>query len=532
MARRGSEARGPCPLHQNPKFAEEKLLSPRPRPIAGGVPSLPPRIPAHYKKLWPNMAPPGPDLPFFLQRTSQEKALNYGVFDWRRLERCNRDRSRPLSFDFSSFSTVRSSGEASSSRKTQSSCSPLDRSSLLLLPEGCSIAGRRSLSGPVAQSHEHLHDSRRFSFGSSSSCEDSHFGRLSPSFPRSCPLDKTSVSTPPPSSEMGRCSSLSFVSPSGNSDSSERRRGGGSPFRRFLDPILRSSKTPAPSSPARKLLFPSASSSSSNGGSRKQALLRVSWKDGVPLLTFSANESEILAATRKMESEGGEVAYTFYCVLRGRKKVSGGWMTQGRKRELVSNVVGRMNVAGDRTTEFVLLGPGLFPTADGKSDGCRSSELAAVVVGEGGGSTVALLPRIVHGRGAGGAKAATLVERWRSGGRCDCGGWDAGCPLTVLRAPSPEKTRGGRRRIELFSPGGRGKGAAFSIASSSSSSSSSSREGVYTVEFDGSITDLQALAVCVAVLHGGWGGEAGELIGSRQCSPAAYCPPLSPVCRA
>ncbi|CAI9118052.1 OLC1v1019564C4 [Oldenlandia corymbosa var. corymbosa] len=27
---------------------------------------------------------------------------------------------------------------------------------------------------------------------------------------------------------------------------------------------------------------------------------------------------------------------------------------------------------------------------------------------------------------------STLLERWRSSGQCDCGGWDIGCPLTVL----------------------------------------------------------------------------------------------------
>ncbi|GAB4843072.1 hypothetical protein Ancab_013051 [Ancistrocladus abbreviatus] len=45
-----------------------------------------------------------------------------------------------------------------------------------------------------------------------------------------------------------------------------------------------------------------------------------------------------------------------------------------------------------------------------------------------------IVPAGVHGgprtRNSG---PSTLVERWRSGGQCDCGGWDVGCPLTVLR---------------------------------------------------------------------------------------------------
>ena len=31
---------------------------------------------------------------------------------------------------------------------------------------------------------------------------------------------------------------------------------------------------------------------------------------------------------------------------------------------------------------------------------------------------------------------SSLIERWRSGGHCDCGGWDEGCPLTVLERRS------------------------------------------------------------------------------------------------
>lgn len=29
---------------------------------------------------------------------------------------------------------------------------------------------------------------------------------------------------------------------------------------------------------------------------------------------------------------------------------------------------------------------------------------------------------------------STLAERWKSGGNCDCGGWDIGCPITKLNA--------------------------------------------------------------------------------------------------
>lgn len=48
-----------------------------------------------------------------------------------------------------------------------------------------------------------------------------------------------------------------------------------------------------------------------------------------------------------------------------------------------------------------------------------------------------LVPAGIHGgprtRNGG---PSSLIERWRSGGRCDCGGWDIGCPLTVLKTKS------------------------------------------------------------------------------------------------
>ncbi|GAA0184681.1 hypothetical protein LIER_31969 [Lithospermum erythrorhizon] len=45
-----------------------------------------------------------------------------------------------------------------------------------------------------------------------------------------------------------------------------------------------------------------------------------------------------------------------------------------------------------------------------------------------------LVPAGIHG----GARTqnGSLTERFRSGGRCNCGGWDVGCPLTVLSRES------------------------------------------------------------------------------------------------
>lgn len=48
-----------------------------------------------------------------------------------------------------------------------------------------------------------------------------------------------------------------------------------------------------------------------------------------------------------------------------------------------------------------------------------------------------LLPAGFHGGAIDGTDGpSSLTERWKSGGRCDCGGWDIGCPVTVLENTS------------------------------------------------------------------------------------------------
>ncbi|CAA7406391.1 unnamed protein product [Spirodela intermedia] len=876
MARRGAEVRGQCPLHQNPKLTEEKLLAPRLRGAPArsrsvvaqadhGGPSLPPQVPANYKKLWPNRTPMGSDelikhmsnVPCYLQRmekgkggTLQEKALNFGVLDWRRLERWTDDR-RPVPGDgkqptaspvtpscrnssssLSYLTTLRNQRpslnsrwdssvaealaqvprEASSSRarngvedrspnvlsrerpvghrvsapmnqcklridleargeefrrkvpgledvspegKTSASTSKNGESSSSfvrngrkpvklrsdggeggrnLLHDGQSQTPRRWQCGLNDLLPEHLeggdlHGSRRFSYSSTRdhaapaepgrasfvgalSSEDFQFSPLSPSFPRSCPLSgwpdlnslgsdlcETSLRRDGPAglkpnggedtpavmlrrkptgvrksrcsngtkgsarkrerptgyqsiAGLSRCSSLREMSPSlhyqhgGDGETETNRLRRSSPLRRLLDPFLKlkasserrqasgtapaSPRLPSPGWKLSTLKEPGLLSerrppssvgrisSSSDGDSmkgrrspssglpaadgedsirevsRRQALLRVSWKDGVPLFTFSVNENEILAATRKKKGgsgkEGCECVYTFYYVTEARQKIRG-WMKQGNrgKKELISNVVGQMNVSSvrspedrrDAVREFVLFGPELWPTFHETWDHpVPNSELAAVVLsgapleaaesysafnpnshddGSGDPSAtklearkqrvremVAILPSEVHGLSDTG-KPATLVERWRSGGRCDCGGWDAGCALTILKAKAGDSRLrddvDGTHRVELFIQGGGRDGRPFF-------SLVSFKEGLYRVDFDSSIAVVQAFAVCVSMLHGRKRGGLHELLNSRLCSPAVgfpvrtaavaggapmsapYRPPLSPVGRA
>ncbi|KAK4747886.1 hypothetical protein SAY87_014472 [Trapa incisa] len=94
---------------------------------------------------------------------------------------------------------------------------------------------------------------------------------------------------------------------------------------------------------------------------------------------------------------------------------------------------------------------------------------------------------------------SSLLERWRSGGGCDCGGWDMGCPLTVLGCTSTQQgqkspERMNRLPLELYVEGSKDLTPALAI--------SFMEEGHYLVDFHARISSLQAFSVCAAMLYG------------------------------
>ncbi|KAL6503527.1 hypothetical protein OROGR_025450 [Orobanche gracilis] len=65
-----------------------------------------------------------------------------------------------------------------------------------------------------------------------------------------------------------------------------------------------------------------------------------------------------------------------------------------------------------------------------------------------------IIPAGFHGgprTGLGGPSG--LTERWISGGRCDCGGWDIGCPLTILKSRFGVDKSRECKSVELFMEG-------------------------------------------------------------------------------
>ncbi|CAN6864485.1 unnamed protein product [Brassica oleracea] len=83
-----------------------------------------------------------------------------------------------------------------------------------------------------------------------------------------------------------------------------------------------------------------------------------------------------------------------------------------------------------------------------------------------------------------------ILQRWRSGGGCDCSGWDMGCHLFVLEQ---QELINNLHCLELFTEGEKETTPAMTMAFI--------REGHYEVNFHAKLSALQAFSVCVAELH-------------------------------
>lgn len=89
-----------------------------------------------------------------------------------------------------------------------------------------------------------------------------------------------------------------------------------------------------------------------------------------------------------------------------------------------------------------------------------------------------------------------LLDRWRSGGGCDCGGWDMGCPLKVLSNLSAEGCLllDNGKPLQLFFQGAKEKIPALTMKHVDKEQ--------YAVDYDAQLSTLQAFSICVAVLEG------------------------------
>ncbi|XP_039136806.1 uncharacterized protein LOC120274110 [Dioscorea cayenensis subsp. rotundata] len=93
---------------------------------------------------------------------------------------------------------------------------------------------------------------------------------------------------------------------------------------------------------------------------------------------------------------------------------------------------------------------------------------------------------------------SSLLDRWRTGGGCDCGGWDMGCPIVIFDNSRGSKTNHTRHESQklmmLFSQGKKDKVPALTVTAEG--------KGVYSVQFHAQLSALQAFSICIAMLHG------------------------------
>ncbi|XP_010556917.1 PREDICTED: uncharacterized protein LOC104826092 [Tarenaya hassleriana] len=110
-------------------------------------------------------------------------------------------------------------------------------------------------------------------------------------------------------------------------------------------------------------------------------------------------------------------------------------------------------------------------------------------------SMYVIIPSGIHGgprkRNGG---PSSLIQRWESGGICDCGGWDLGCPLTVLKGrPRKDQREGQCNLFELFTEGSMHGTPGLRIANV--------HEGLYSVQFQPKISVLQSFSIAIAYIH-------------------------------
>ncbi|KAJ0092015.1 hypothetical protein Patl1_25683 [Pistacia atlantica] len=122
------------------------------------------------------------------------------------------------------------------------------------------------------------------------------------------------------------------------------------------------------------------------------------------------------------------------------------------------------------------------------SDDCSTSMDILIPAGFHGG------PRTKNGGPSG------LIERWRSGGCCDCGGWDLGCPLTVLNTRlsrkdvSPQVDMNDEfKSFDLFIQGSEQGAPTLRMVNI--------RDGLYFIHFQSNLSALQSLSIAVASIH-------------------------------
>ncbi|KAL5096960.1 hypothetical protein RYX36_001287 [Vicia faba] len=309
-----------------------------------------------------------------------------------------------------------------------------------------------------------------------------------------------------------------------------------------------------------------------------EALLRIAVKNGLPLFTFVVNQIDgnILAAKVKNLGDSGKDEcnriYTFLTFSEVKKK-NGSWMSKaGRSKEpdYVPHVVAQMKASylhyydltgqncmdSSTVKEFVLFSVKLGQSDAQDADYQPKDELAAIAVkipkaiifinNQHHSSchsdshdivhATVVLPGGVHSFPSKGGPSS-LLERWKSGGSCDCGGW------YILFMKHILHTLLHITKISNF-------GASLFLLTTGEQTRfvpsiqlNPLENGMSSVAFDSSLSLLQAFAICIALvdskmpceLSGTRKSQTEELkaFGKLEDIPTSYVsnPPVSPVGR-
>ncbi|KAI3667718.1 hypothetical protein L6452_42787 [Arctium lappa] len=396
-----------------------------------------------------------------------------------------------------------------------------------------------NMSTGVASKQRNMSPIRRFSFGlsSKSAASTTTAKRAESPVPRKSTADNSSVSNRSQSSPLRRLLEPLFPSKAANS-------------RHSTDRSHHDSKSKAKTKPdVRSCSDNSHMNDTAESTSRTQALFETTVKNGRQMFTFAVeNDQKILAATvRDLSSPGKDNnhwIYSFFTVDEIKKKKDG-LFSQTRKDKghgYVSNIVAQMKVSNRSISSCNTREFSLFHV---DSNARPHDEVAAIVVKFSGNvddeeddqeifSTTVILPGGNHGVSSKGKAPSPLIQRWLSGGVCDCGGWDLGCRLRTLtnQVQSSGRSNSTSDQFELFFQGDVINERRFFRLCVV-------KEGMFSLEYNSCLSSLEAFSICISIVECRKSCEhkesrtyvAKQVENDRNPVSFASFPPLSPVGR-
>ncbi|KAF3569574.1 hypothetical protein DY000_02019981 [Brassica cretica] len=286
---------------------------------------------------------------------------------------------------------------------------------------------------------------------------------------------------------------------SSNTEEKHNTHGGESrvsPLRRLLDPLLMKPKDSTSSNQDEK-----------KKQSRTRALLQLTIRNGIPLFQFVVDDDNLNNKSRS--------------ILGATMKSSASSFKDDDSVKFVYNVIGEMRLCNSDITEHkpenISCEMRESVLVDEQVKGRK--EVAAVVIKKG--ETTVIIPGGVHSIPEKG-EPTPLIRRWRSGGCCDCGGWDVGCKLHVLS--NNTLLHDFDQTFTLFDQEESDKNTGPVLGMTEL------KTGMYRVEFGSFLSHLQAFFVCVTVVTCASEQETVSKTTAKTSSP--FAPPLSPVGRA